>query len=106
MRISLQAKSLEVTSQIRKAFVFKTHNHYQGYVEDVVKATDVSIGPRRGNKLASMCALLVWTLYTAHSLSFYLLTNTKLVKADRTFAAHCIARSATFSGVSTGGGIL
>ena len=39
------------------------------------------------NNLASVCVLPVLTLSTA--CSFYLLTSTTLVKADRTFAAPC-----------------
>ena len=69
-------------------FLFKTCRHFQGYVEAVVQATDVSIGPWMANNVASMCVLSVLTLSKAYS--FYLLTNTKLVKADRTFAAPCI----------------
>ena len=53
-------------------------------VEAVVEATDISIGLRTDNNLASMFALPVWTLLTA--CSFYPLTNTKFVKAGKIFA--------------------
>ena len=79
----MRLKTIEVTSQ-RRPFLFKARRHYQGYVEAAVEVKDASIGPRRDNKLASMCALPVWTLSTVCSL--YPLTNTTFVKMNKTFA--------------------
>ena len=90
MPIQLRAKGLGGTSQSRNVLLFKTFRHFQGYMEAVVTATDVSIGPWMVNNINSMCVLPVLTLSTA--CSFYLPTNTTWVKADRTFAAPCIYR--------------
>ena len=88
MPIHLTAEGLGITRQSRTVFFIQNARHCQGYVEAVVEAMDVSIGPWMANNLASMCALSVLTLSKA--CSFYLPTNTKLVEADRTFAAPCI----------------
>ena len=43
--------------KVEKPFFSKTRRRYQGCLEAVVEATDVSIGPRKDDKLASMCVV-------------------------------------------------
>ena len=69
------------------SLLIKARRHFQRYVEALIEAADVFIGPRRDNNLTSMCVLPVCILSTA--CLFYLLANTKLVKANITFAAPC-----------------